>query len=50
MYMTSLLCVRVCVCVCVCHTGLTIDYGPYGFLDKFDPFYTPNITDAEGRR
>ncbi|GMH32852.1 hypothetical protein BSKO_00686 [Bryopsis sp. KO-2023] len=28
--------------------GLTIDYGPYGFLDKFDPAYTPNITDLRG--
>ncbi len=30
--------------------GLTIDYGPYGFLDDYDPDWTPNITDAEGRR
>jgi uncharacterized protein YdiU (UPF0061 family) len=30
--------------------GLTIDYGPYGFLDNFDPDWTPNITDAQGRR
>ena len=30
--------------------GLTIDYGPYGFLDKFDPMWTPNLTDFEGRR
>lgn len=30
--------------------GLTIDYGPYGFLDKFDPRYTPNTTDLPGRR
>ncbi|KXZ56039.1 hypothetical protein GPECTOR_2g1591 [Gonium pectorale] len=30
--------------------GLTIDYGPFGFLDKFDPDWTPNITDASGRR
>lgn len=30
--------------------GLTIDYGPYGFLDNFDPDWTPNTTDAEGRR
>jgi uncharacterized protein YdiU (UPF0061 family) len=30
--------------------GLTIDYGPYGFLDSFDPGWTPNITDAAGRR
>jgi serine/tyrosine/threonine adenylyltransferase len=30
--------------------GLTIDYGPYGFLDDFAPSFTPNITDAQGRR
>jgi uncharacterized protein YdiU (UPF0061 family) len=30
--------------------GLTLDYGPYGWLDNFDPDWTPNITDAHGRR
>jgi serine/tyrosine/threonine adenylyltransferase len=30
--------------------GLTIDYGPYGWLEDFDPDWTPNTTDAEGRR
>ncbi|WNG44045.1 YdiU family protein [Archangium minus] len=30
--------------------GLTIDYGPYGWLDDFDPGWTPNTTDAERRR
>ncbi len=30
--------------------GLTIDYGPYGWLDSFDPHWTPNTTDAQGRR
>ncbi|AMW07025.1 protein adenylyltransferase SelO [Gemmatimonas phototrophica] len=30
--------------------GLTIDYGPYGWLDNFDPHWTPNTTDAQGRR
>jgi serine/tyrosine/threonine adenylyltransferase len=30
--------------------GLTIDYGPYGWLDDFDPDWTPNTTDAGGRR
>jgi uncharacterized protein YdiU (UPF0061 family) len=30
--------------------GLTIDYGPYGWLEGFDPAWTPNTTDAEGRR
>ncbi|MDB4985816.1 MAG: hypothetical protein JWN04_994, partial [Myxococcaceae bacterium] len=28
----------------------TIDYGPYGFLDNYDADWTPNTTDAEGRR
>src|SRR3954470_19982331 len=30
--------------------GLTIDYGPYGWLEGYDPGWTPNITDASGRR
>jgi uncharacterized protein YdiU (UPF0061 family) len=30
--------------------GLTIDYGPYGWLEPFDLDWTPNITDANGRR
>jgi uncharacterized protein YdiU (UPF0061 family) len=30
--------------------GLTIDYGPYGWIDNFDPDWTPNTTDAQGRR
>src|SRR5262249_32083091 len=30
--------------------GLTIDYGPYGWLEGYDPRWTPNTTDAEGRR
>jgi serine/tyrosine/threonine adenylyltransferase len=30
--------------------GLTIDYGPYGWVDNFDPGWTPNTTDAEGKR
>ncbi len=30
--------------------GLTIDYGPYGWVDNFDPTWTPNTTDAQGRR
>ncbi|KAJ8904826.1 hypothetical protein NDN08_001340 [Rhodosorus marinus] len=40
----------------VCNTdnfsvlGVTIDYGPYGFLDSYDPSYTPNTTDLPGRR
>jgi uncharacterized protein YdiU (UPF0061 family) len=30
--------------------GLTIDYGPYGWLDNYDPHWTPNTTDADQRR
>lgn len=30
--------------------GLTLDYGPYGWLEDFDPDWTPNTTDFEGRR
>jgi len=29
--------------------GLTIDYGPFAFLDDFDPDYICNHTDHEGR-
>lgn len=30
--------------------GLTIDYGPYGWVEDYDPHWTPNTTDASGRR
>ena len=30
--------------------GLTIDYGPYGWLENYDPSWTPNTTDASERR
>ncbi len=30
--------------------GITIDYGPYGWLEGFDPTWTPNTTDEYGRR
>lgn len=30
--------------------GLTIDYGPFSFLDNFDHSFTPNTTDLPGRR
>lgn len=30
--------------------GLTIDYGPYGWLEPYDPGWTPNTTDANGKR
>jgi len=29
--------------------GLTIDYGPYAFLDKYDPAWICNHSDSEGR-
>ncbi len=29
--------------------GLTIDYGPFGFLDGFDPQHICNHSDSEGR-
>lgn len=30
--------------------GLTIDYGPYGWLEGFDPNWTPNTTDSQNQR
>lgn len=30
--------------------GLTVDYGPYGWLEDYDPGWTPNTTDAQSRR
>lgn len=30
--------------------GLTLDYGPYGWLEDFDPMWTPNTTDSVGHR
>lgn len=30
--------------------GLTIDYGPYSFVDDYDERFTPNTTDLPGRR
>ena len=29
--------------------GLTIDYGPYGWLEPYEPGWTPNTTDRNGR-
>ena len=29
--------------------GLTIDYGPFGFMDRFDPAYVCNASDSGGR-
>lgn len=33
----------------MCVTGVTFDYGPYGFIDRFDPRHTPNHSDTNGR-
>lgn len=30
--------------------GLTIDYGPYGWMEVYDPDWTPNTTDSQHRR
>lgn len=30
--------------------GLTIDYGPYGWLEDYNPDWTPNTTDSEHKR
>ena len=30
-------------------TGLTIDFGPYGMMEHFNPKYTPNYSDKEAR-
>src|SRR5690554_3104767 len=30
--------------------GQTIDYGPYGWIDDYNPDWTPNTTDAQQRR
>jgi serine/tyrosine/threonine adenylyltransferase len=30
--------------------GITIDYGPYGWLEDYDPTWTPNTTDRQHRR
>ena len=29
--------------------GLTIDYGPFGFMEHFDPKFICNHSDSEGR-
>ncbi|MCB0422615.1 MAG: YdiU family protein, partial [Bdellovibrionales bacterium] len=30
--------------------GLTIDYGPFAMMDRYDSQFTPNTTDLPGRR
>ena len=30
-------------------TGTTFDYGPFGFMDRFNPYFTPNHSDPNGR-
>ena len=29
--------------------SVTIDYGPYGFVDAYDPYFIPNTSDDLGR-
>ena len=29
--------------------GLTIDYGPFGFMDAYNPHYVPNYSDTDER-
>lgn len=29
--------------------SVTIDYGPFGFLDAYDPYFIPNHSDDSGR-
>lgn len=29
--------------------GLTIDYGPFGFMEKYSRNYSPNLSDKQGR-
>ena len=29
--------------------SITIDYGPFGFLDEYDPHFIPNTSDDHGR-
>lgn len=29
--------------------GLTLDYGPFGFVDSYDGGFVPNCCDGEGR-
>uniref|UniRef100_A0A2H6NFM3 Selenoprotein O n=1 Tax=Micrurus carvalhoi TaxID=3147026 RepID=A0A2H6NFM3_9SAUR len=39
----------------VCNTdnfsllSITIDYGPFGFMDSYNPDFVPNTSDDEGR-
>ncbi len=29
--------------------SVTIDYGPFGFVDDYDPYFIPNTSDDFGR-
>lgn len=29
--------------------GLTVDFGPFGFVDSYDGGFVPNCSDGEGR-
>jgi serine/tyrosine/threonine adenylyltransferase len=33
----------------MCITGTTFDFGPYGFMDRFVPNHTPNLSDTNRR-
>lgn len=35
-------------CTCFRCLAETIDYGPYGFMERFDPNFTPNTSDLDG--
>jgi len=35
--------------LCVSIVGVTIDYGPFGFMDFYNPNYICNASDNEGR-
>lgn len=36
-------------CVRCSILGITIDFGPFAFLDTYDPQFTPNTSDDESR-
>ena len=29
--------------------GLTLDFGPFAFIERFDPRFTPNLSDRDAR-
>ncbi|KAG8504703.1 Protein adenylyltransferase SelO, mitochondrial, partial [Galemys pyrenaicus] len=48
-------CLLVLLMVSVCNTdnfsllSITIDYGPFGFMEAYNPDFVPNLSDDEGR-